>query len=514
MKVPADIQRLKDLVEQDKIAKASLGLYSNEFVYETKCPHCGKAQLAYTRFVSSYYFKMSCSEPLSIRNRQAQELLKKYDIDVVLDQNMLSEFARRRGTCLCALDEPPRCAFGSDTFVDDLSFSPKGEMSFVFETTGTAYEGRTERIERHSHGDAVFYHRDPQNKYDKNCIEIVDEKGESLGNMPAKLSKHIAPLLDGKITDARGSIAGIEPRAQRGAKARGAAMYCLITISPTDKNNPMKWLIDNRTEYLKREKAFGRSKIRYAKDEPSYLSDFTHMHYTVETILECSDAGDPMYAVEAIKECDPVLIQAAGSLAESNYYLAVTDQLNNRLGRLPNEFVSAIAPLMEYGGSKIENAVYAGKAHEQMLGQDFPVIRFSMVVPEFYTRSQEEISEVNNRISDIASAIVGEPSEELKKLIVYIKSHKIDLYYFLAINTDGILYAVTPDCDYRYRDSGIPKENFGFECGDDHDFFYLFKQVPDEDPIAIMAQNGILVSKLETLADTFDNYADEDDADF
>ena len=215
MKVPADIQRLKDLVEQNKIVKASLGLYSNELVYETQCSHCGKSKLESTRFIGSRYFNLSCAEPLNIRNKTAQELLEKYSIGVAPNQNVLSEFAQRRGTCLCALDEPPRCAFGSDTFVDGLSFSPKGEMSFVFETTGTAYEGRTERIERHSHGDAGFYHRDPQNKYDKNCIEIVDEKGESLGNMPAKLSKHIAPLLDGKITEARGSIAGIEPRAQR-----------------------------------------------------------------------------------------------------------------------------------------------------------------------------------------------------------------------------------------------------------------------------------------------------------
>lgn len=512
MKVPADIQRLKDLVEQNKIVKASLGLYSNEFVYETKCSHCGKAQLAYTRFVSSYYFKLSCFEPLSVRNRQAQELLKKYGIDIVLDQSVLSDFARRRGTCLCALDEPPHCAFGSDTFVDGLSFSAKGEMSFVFEVAGTAYEGRTERIERHSPGDAIFYHRDPQNKYDKNCIEIVDEKGENLGNMPAKLSEHIAPLLDGKIIEARGSIAKIEPRAQRGAKARGAAMHCLITICPTDKNNLVKWLFDNRMEYLKHEKFYGSSEIRYASGEESYLSDFTHEHYTVEIILECSDAGDPMYAVEAMKEGDPVLIQAAGSLAEGNYYLAVTDKVNNRLGRLPNVFVSAIAPLMEYGGLKIENLIYAGKVFDRMQGKDFPHIRFSMVVPTFYARSQEENSEINNRIEDIASAIVGNPSEELKKLIVYIKSHKIDLYYFLAINTDGILYAVTPD--YNYRDSSIPKEDFGFECGNDYGFFYLFKQVPDKDPIAIMSQNGIPVSKLESLADAFDDYHDEDDADF
>lgn len=524
MKVPADIQRLKDLVEQNKIVKASLGLYSNEFVYETKCSHCGKAQLAYTRFVSSYYFKLSCFEPLSVRNRQAQELLKKYGIDIVLDQSVLSDFARRRGTCLCALDEPPHCAFGSDTFVDGLSFSAKGEMSFVFEVAGTAYEGRTERIERHSPGDAIFYHRDPQNKYDKNCIEIVDEKGENLGNMPAKFSEHIAPLLDGKIIEARGSIAKIEPRVQRGAKARGAAMHCLITICPTDKNNPVKWLLDNRMECLKREKAFGRSKIRYASGEESYLSDFTHEHYTVGTILECGDAGDPMYAVEAMKEGDPVLIQAAGSLAEGNYYLAVTDQFNNRLGRLPNEFVSAIAPLMEYGGLKIEDPIYAGKTYDPVLDKDFPVIRFSMVAPAFYARSQEESSEINNRIADITSGIVGNPSEKLKKLIVYIKSHEIDLNYFLALGDDGSLCVMDPS--FPPGGSYCIKEDFGFDCSDSYGSFHIFTQLSDDDPIDILAQNGIMVGDLGALGDAFDDayyeehgyevniYDDEDDADF
>lgn len=42
MKMPKDIQRIKDLVEQEKITRASMDESSNVFVYEAICPDCGK----------------------------------------------------------------------------------------------------------------------------------------------------------------------------------------------------------------------------------------------------------------------------------------------------------------------------------------------------------------------------------------------------------------------------------------------------------------------------------------
>lgn len=73
------------------------------------------------------------------------------------------------------------------------------------------------------------------------------------------------------------------------------------------------------------------------------------------------------------------------------------------------------------------------------------------------------------------------------------------------------------DPDHAPGDDYIIREDFGFECSDDGGFFYLFKQVPDDDPVRILEQNGIMISKLETLADTleeeFDDEDDEEDED-
>lgn len=93
MKMPKDIQRIKDLVEQENITRASMDESSNVFVYEAICPDCGKQKLMCTHFASWTYFPVSCCDDLATRNKKAQELLNKYDIPVTIDQDMLSNFA-------------------------------------------------------------------------------------------------------------------------------------------------------------------------------------------------------------------------------------------------------------------------------------------------------------------------------------------------------------------------------------------------------------------------------------
>lgn len=123
--------------------------------------------------------------------------------------------------------------------------------------------------------------------------------------------------------------------------------------------------------------------------------------------------------------------------------------------------------------------------------------------------SKKEDSQEMVRIAKISSEIVGNPSEELKQLIVYIKFHGLERRYFLALNSDGILYVVNPD--RAPEDDYIIREDFGFECSEDGGFFYLFNQVPDDDPVGILEQNGIMISELETLADVLDEFNDEID---
>lgn len=515
MKIPKDIQRIKDLVEHEKITQASMAESSNLFVYETICPECGKQKLMRTHFASWTYFPVSCGVDLATRNQEAQELLNKYDIPVTIDQNMLSNFALRRNTCLCHLDEPISLAFGDNAYVDELFISENGQMAFVFEAQGTAYEGRTDHIEQHNAGDILIYHRNPRNKFDKQCIEILDAKKSNLGNVPAQLSKYISPLIDTGKVKISGSISSIETRAQRGSKAQKAKMYCFISLLPTDQKSPMKWLLDSRIKYLKDEKSsvevMGHCELRYSNKKQVSLSDFAASHYTVEIFLECSEMGDPMYAIKALKPGEPVQVKPNGSLTNGDFSFAITDQVGNRIGRFSMAFVSAIAPLVEFGGLTIENPIYIGKVYNDVFRRELPRLRFSMVIPRSYSSSSKQASCEADRIQKILASIVGNPSDELKRLILYIKSHGLEWRYFLALNIDGILYVVDPD--YAPGDDYIIREDFGFECSEDDGFFYLFRQVPDDNPVEIMMQNGIMISKLENLMDTLEEFEDEDDDD-
>lgn len=515
MKIPKDVQRIKDLIEREKITQASMGEGSNVFVYETVCPHCGKPKLASTYFVNWTYFPVSCCESLAIRNWNAQTLLNKYNIPVRLTQDMLSNFTLRHNTCLCHLDEPVRLAFGDNAYIDKLSISKNGQMTFVFEAKGTAYEGRTDRIEQHNTGDTLIYHRNPRNKFDKQCIEILDSKKSNLGNVPAELSEYISPLIDGKKVGISGSIFNIKTRVQRGPKAQKAELSCLINISPTDQKNPMKWLLDGRIKYLKDKKStleiMGRCKIYYPNEKQISTSKSTSINYMVEIFLECSEMGDPMYAVDALKVGEPVCVTPIGSLSRGDFSFAVTNQSGNRIGRLSMVFVSVIAPLIEFGGLTIKEPIYIGKAYDRASNKDRPCIKFLIITQTNFSHSQEQVSQENNNIMALASTIIGNPSEELKRLILYIKSHEFERRYFLALNTDGILYVVDPD--HAPGDDYIIREDFGFECSKDYGFFYLFRQVPDDNPVEIMMQNGIMISKLENLMDALEEFEDGDDGD-
>lgn len=516
MKIPKDIQRIKDLVEHEKITQASMAESSNLFVYETICPECGKQKLMRTHFASWTYFPVSCGVDLATRNQKAQELLNKYDIPVTIDQNMLSNFALQHNTCLCHLDQPVRLAFGDNAYVDKLSISENGQMAFVFEAQGTAYEGRTDRIEQHNAGDVLIYSRNPRNKFDKQCIEILDDKKSNLGNVPAQLSKYISPLIDAGKVKISGSISSIETRTQRGSKAQKAKLYCFISILPTNQKSPMKWLLDSRIKYLKDEKirveVMGHCELRYSNKKQVSLSDFAAVHYTVEIFLECSEMGDPMYAIKALKPGEPVQVKPTGSLTDGDFSFSITDQVGNRIGRFSMAFVSAIAPLVEFGGLTIENPIYIGKVYDsEVFHREVPRLSFAMVIPLSYSSSSKQASCEADRIQKILASIVGNPSDELKRLILYIKSHGLEWRYFLALNTDGILYVVDPD--HAPGDDYIIREDFGFECSKDYGFFYLFRQVPDDNPVEIMMQNGIMISKLENLMDTLEEFEDGDDDD-
>ena len=68
----------------------------------------------------------------------------------------------------------------------------RGEIFLRFESKGTRYEGRTERIERVCVGDAIRVERDFNNLYNSNNFVLLTEKGYDVGYMPAELCNAVA----------------------------------------------------------------------------------------------------------------------------------------------------------------------------------------------------------------------------------------------------------------------------------------------------------------------------------
>ena len=106
-----------------------------------------------------------------------------------------------------------------------------GILMFETEVTGTAYEGRSERIESIKEGKNVKLKRDPDNLYDKNALGVYNIKGESLGNMPVDIAAILSPLIDGKLVKIESAKASyVEPLSKRGKRARKAILHVEVHI--------------------------------------------------------------------------------------------------------------------------------------------------------------------------------------------------------------------------------------------------------------------------------------------
>lgn len=95
-----------------------------------------------------------------------------------------------------------------------------------FESRGTRYDGRTERIENVRKGDVLRLERDPENPYNANNFRILTEKGQDVGNLPAELCNVIAPLYDeGSLSIESVTVSFVEPISRRSRHARQAVLF-------------------------------------------------------------------------------------------------------------------------------------------------------------------------------------------------------------------------------------------------------------------------------------------------
>lgn len=518
-RIPKGIREIQALLAEEKIIRASMGIGDYALVYETECPICKKHKLERANLFtwSQHQISVFAPEDWILRNGEIQVLLDEHGIDLTLDSTLENDFAAKRGTCTCHLDKTVMLPFGR-TGADCISISDHGDMTLDFYAEGTLYEGRTERIEQHSEGDLLVYQRQPRNEFDKNYIGIVDQAGKSLGSMPASLSASIAPLVDKKVVNIEaGHIKAIKTRAQRGPQAKKAEICCSLTLRPVNKKDPWGWIIKDRLQFLKKSREeinlFGEGSVTIPTK--TQLSNYgitrelgaVKTYYLVETYLAGSDSGDCRYATEALAVGADVILEQQGSFAQGNRLISLYDVAGNRLGNIPNLLSSILVPLMDSGLLQIKLPKYAGKeprphAHPGLKSM-VAKITFLMVIDESGSNNGELLS----RNASILASIKGNPSEQLTQLILYIKANHLEIKYFLALNSDGILYLVDPD--HAPEEDLIVRDDFGFECSKDFGCFYLFKQVPDEDPISIMFENEIPVGKLEHFMDVCEDEESE-----
>lgn len=102
--------------------------------------------------------------------------------------------------------------------------------------SGTAFNGRNDRIDRINIDDIVQLVREPNNKYDVNAIDVRNHKG-SLGYIPKKLAAILAPMMDAGNLVFYASISAVTPLAECPIGKNGADVEIGLTakVSSTGK---------------------------------------------------------------------------------------------------------------------------------------------------------------------------------------------------------------------------------------------------------------------------------------
>lgn len=121
----------------------------------------------------------------------------------------------------------------------DQSYGAYDEMTGAiimrFESRGTRYEGRTERIETVKPGDTVRVARDKNNPFNSNNFMLLDSCGRNLGNMAATICNALAPLYDeGYAVFDKAFVSFAEPISKRGRHAKQAILFVELQLHLTD----------------------------------------------------------------------------------------------------------------------------------------------------------------------------------------------------------------------------------------------------------------------------------------
>lgn len=118
---------------------------------------------------------------------------------------------------------------GMMEFLDQAEgiYNPEtGEILIRFESRGTRYDGRSEKIERVNVGDVIHIVREKTNPFNSNNFILFVGKDKNVGNMPAELCNVIAPLYDTEeLTIESAQVSYVEHLSKRSRYAKQAILF-------------------------------------------------------------------------------------------------------------------------------------------------------------------------------------------------------------------------------------------------------------------------------------------------
>ena len=220
---------------------------------------------------------------------------------------------------------------------------------------GTAYEGRSDRIESVMVGDRLKLVHESDNEFDQNAIDVRNKEG-SLGHLPDIIAQDVAPLLDSGVScDA--IVTKVVPLSARSARAKKAILKIRLEYNGTskadsvskteqeklteeDKERRRKEIERREKEKEAKRKEKEEQKARREEERRQYEMDFEQWEKACEVIKvkrsDCIDVrlAEKKAALESKAKArrDSAVSKAEADLKEQEDIIANAESVLSSLG--------------------------------------------------------------------------------------------------------------------------------------------------------------------------------------
>lgn len=132
---------------------------------------------------------------------------------------------------------PPKTTSSTETIDNSVADGDDNTIKMVFSLSGTRQEDRPARIELLSVGDNIQVVRRPENPYDTNAMEILDNEHCSLGWIPGCYVRYIAPLVDSNdFTIESVEVYNVVPQSKL-SKRNSPVLDIILTVSSKSRED-------------------------------------------------------------------------------------------------------------------------------------------------------------------------------------------------------------------------------------------------------------------------------------